>query len=97
MDADDRDVVVVSDTSVLMDLERGSLLEAAFRLPPFAFAVPDLLYERELKAKGGSGLRARPANCRVGRRWRGEGRGIPEASTGTVVAGLLRPGPRGAG
>ena len=56
MDADDRDVVVVSDTSVLIDLERGSLLEAAFRLP-FAFAVPDLLYERELKAKGGSRLR----------------------------------------
>ncbi len=56
MDADDRNVVVVSDTSVLIDLERGSLLEAAFRLR-FAFAVPDLLYERELKAKGGSRLR----------------------------------------
>ena len=56
MDADDRDVVVVSDTSVLIDLERGSLLEAAFRLP-FAFTVPDLLYERELKAKVDSGLR----------------------------------------
>ena len=51
-DADgDRDVVVVSDTSVLIDLERGGLLEAAFRLP-FAFAVPDLLYEKELKAHG---------------------------------------------
>ena len=57
MDADgDRDVVVVSDTSVLIDLERGCLLEAAFR-QPFAFAVPDLLYEQELKAREGSRLR----------------------------------------
>ena len=40
--------VLVSDTSVLIDLERGSLLEASFHLP-FRFAVPDLLYERELK------------------------------------------------
>ena len=37
---------LVSDTSILIDLERGSLL--CFRLP-FQFAVPDLLYERELK------------------------------------------------
>ena len=49
------DVVVVSDTSVLIDLERGSLLEAAFRLP-FAFAVPDLLYERELRGNRGDRL-----------------------------------------
>lgn len=47
--------VLVSDTSVLVDLERGSLLEASFRLP-FQFAVPDLLYERELKDHGGEGL-----------------------------------------
>ena len=40
--------VVVSDTFVLVDLERGSLLEASFRLS-HRFAVPDLLYERELK------------------------------------------------
>ena len=52
---DIHDVVVVSDTSVLIDLERGSLLEAAFRLP-FSFAVPDLLYEQELKAEGGARL-----------------------------------------
>ena len=51
----DRDVVVVSDTSVLIDLERGRLLKAAFHLP-FAFAVPDLLYEQELKAQHGSRL-----------------------------------------
>ena len=53
--------VLVSDTSVLVDLERGSLLDAAFRMP-FEFAVPDLLYERELKDHGGDGL------CRRGLR-----------------------------
>ena len=47
--------VLVSDTSVLIDLERGSLLEASFRLP-FRFSVPDLLYERELKDWGGEEL-----------------------------------------
>ena len=47
--------VLVSDTSVLVDLERGSLLEASFRLP-FRFSVPDLLYERELKNWGGEEL-----------------------------------------
>ena len=55
MGDDAREVVVVSDTSVLIDLERGKLLEAAFRLP-FAFAVPDLLYEQELKANDGARL-----------------------------------------
>ena len=44
--------VLVSDTSVLIDLDRGSLVEPTFRLP-FAFTVPDLLYERELKDHGG--------------------------------------------
>ena len=47
--------VLVSDTSILIDLERGSLLETCFRLP-FQFAVPDLLYERELKNHGGDNL-----------------------------------------
>lgn len=47
--------VLVADTSVLVDLERGSLLEASFRLP-FQLAVPDLLYERELKGYGGDEL-----------------------------------------
>ncbi len=45
--------VLVSDTSVLIDLEHGSLVEAAFRLP-FGFAVPDLLHERELRDYGGA-------------------------------------------
>ena len=47
--------VLVSDTSVLIDLERGSLLETGFRLP-FEFAVPDLLYQQELKEHGGDAL-----------------------------------------
>ena len=47
--------VLVSDTSVLIDLERGSFLEPVFRLP-FEFAVPDLLYERELRDHGGPAL-----------------------------------------
>ncbi len=51
-------MVVVSDTSVLIDLERGSLLTASFRLR-CGFAVPDLLYERELKPFGGADLRKR--------------------------------------
>ena len=47
--------ILVSDTSVLIDLKRGSLLEASFRLA-FRFVVPDLLYERELKDWGGEDL-----------------------------------------
>ena len=47
--------VLVSDTSVLIDLKRGSLLEASFCLA-FRFVVPDLLYERELKNWGGEDL-----------------------------------------
>lgn len=43
---------LVSDTSVLIDLERGSLLQATFQLPT-PLAVPDLLYERELRAYNG--------------------------------------------
>jgi hypothetical protein len=47
--------VLVSDTSVVVDLERGRLLERAFRLP-FDFAVPDLLYRRELAGPVGERL-----------------------------------------
>ena len=50
--------VLVSDTSVLIDLERGALLEASFLLP-LQLAVPDLLYERELKHHGGEELLGR--------------------------------------
>jgi predicted nucleic acid-binding protein len=48
-------IIVVSDTSVLIDLERGRLLDACFRLP-FEFVVPDLLYKRELAQYGGPAL-----------------------------------------
>jgi predicted nucleic acid-binding protein len=47
--------VLVSDTSVLIDLERGVLLETAFALS-FELAVPDLLYEQELKPHDGARL-----------------------------------------
>lgn len=47
--------LLVSDTSVLIDLERGSLLEAAFKLP-HRIIIPDLLYERELRHYGGDHL-----------------------------------------
>lgn len=47
--------VLVSDTSVLIDLERGSLLKPSFRLP-YRFTVPDLLYRQELNRWGGEEL-----------------------------------------
>jgi hypothetical protein len=50
--------ILVSDTSVLIDLERGGLLDSCFKLP-FEFAVPDLLYTRELAEFGGPALVAR--------------------------------------
>lgn len=50
--------ILVSDTSVLIDLERGQFLSACFQLP-HTFAVPDLLYQRELADYGGPELVAR--------------------------------------
>jgi hypothetical protein len=47
--------ILVSDTSVLIDLERGGFLDSCFKLP-FEFAVPDLLYARELADFGGPTL-----------------------------------------
>ena len=47
--------ILVSDTSVLIDLERAALLEEMFLLP-FEFAVPDLLYARELAGELGDRL-----------------------------------------
>jgi predicted nucleic acid-binding protein len=49
--------VLVSDTSVIIDLERGSLLQDVFQLP-FEFAVPDLLFRRELQGPLGAQLTA---------------------------------------
>ena len=47
--------VLVSDTSVIIDLERGELLETVFDLS-FDFAVPDLLFYRELAGPFGDRL-----------------------------------------
>ena len=47
--------LVVSDWSVLVDLERGTLGAAAFALP-IEFGVPDLVYRRELEPLGGGRL-----------------------------------------
>lgn len=50
-------VILVSDTSVLIDLERGGLLEAAFSCG-LTLIVPDLLYQRELETENGPYLRS---------------------------------------
>lgn len=47
--------VLVSDTSVLVDLERGDLFDLAFKLP-YEFVVPDLLFERGLRGHCGEDL-----------------------------------------
>lgn len=48
---------LVADTSVLIDLERGDLLQSAFRLP-YRLVVPDFLYQRELSEPSGEELLA---------------------------------------
>lgn len=47
--------ILVSDTSVLIDLERGQFLSACFQLP-LTYAVPDLLFKQELADYGGAEL-----------------------------------------
>ena len=47
--------VVISDTSVIIDLERGEILETAFT-GRYQLAVPDILFERELRPHGGDRL-----------------------------------------
>lgn len=64
-------LVLVSDTSVLVDLERGELIEATCKLP-HQFVVPDLLYRRELEAYEGA-------------RWRSSGLQIAELTEDEVV------------
>lgn len=49
--------ILVSDTSVLIDLERAHLSDEMFLLP-FDFAVPDVLFERELLGRSGERLTA---------------------------------------
>ncbi len=48
-------IVLVSDTSVLMDLERGGFLDSIFSLP-YEFAVPDVLYRQEMAGAWGTHL-----------------------------------------
>lgn len=50
-------IILVSDTSILIDLERGGLLESAFSCG-LTMIVPDLLYEKELEKENGPYLRS---------------------------------------
>ena len=50
-------ILLVSDTSVLIDLDRGGILEAIFRLP-YEVGVPDLMFEGELKEWTGPDLKS---------------------------------------
>lgn len=54
--------LLVSDTSVLIDLHRGAILQYIFELP-FDIGVPDVLFERELKKWDGPPLE--PLGLRV--------------------------------
>lgn len=47
--------VLVCDTSVLIDLARGGLLESIFSLP-YEFAVPDVLFRQEIAGAWGDRL-----------------------------------------
>jgi hypothetical protein len=47
--------LLVADTSIIIDLFRADIVEAAFRVP-FSLTVPDLLYERELAGYEGTHL-----------------------------------------
>jgi hypothetical protein len=48
-------MILVSDTSVLIDLERGRFLDVVFSLP-YEFAVPDVLYHQEMQGDWGAHL-----------------------------------------
>ena len=56
--------VLVSDTSVVIDLERAEIIEHIFALP-YRFVVPDALYEQELKDYGGERLIAKGLQVRI--------------------------------
>lgn len=49
-------IILVADTSVLVDLEHGGLLQVAFA-SGLMLVVPDLLYDYELEARNGRYLR----------------------------------------
>ncbi len=42
--------LLISDANILIDMDVGGLLEVMFRLD-FAFAVPDILFEEELRSR----------------------------------------------
>jgi hypothetical protein len=50
-------IILVSDTSILIDLDRGGLIETAFSCG-LTMVVPDLLYETELAQENGNYLKA---------------------------------------
>lgn len=50
-------IILVSDTSILIDLDRGGLLETTFGCG-FTMIVPDLLFERELESENGAYLKS---------------------------------------
>lgn len=56
--------VLISDTSVVIDLERAEILDYVFALP-YRFVVPDALYEQELKDYGGERLIAKGLQVRT--------------------------------
>ncbi len=56
--------VLVSDASVIIDLERAGVIEHVFALP-YRFIVPDALYEQELKDYGGARLVAKGLQVRT--------------------------------
>ena len=56
--------VFVSDTSVVIDLERAEIIEHVFALP-YRFIVPDALYEQELRDYGGERLIAKGLQVRT--------------------------------
>lgn len=77
--------VLVSDTSVLIDLERGDLLDAAFELS-VELAVPDILYRRELEGFGGEALLARGLRVEeLDEKGVGRAQGFRRARTGLSV------------
>ncbi|MGH2397009.1 MAG: hypothetical protein ACRDFW_08475 [bacterium] len=56
--------VLVSDTSVVIDLERAGIIEQVLALP-YGFIVPDALYEQELRDYGGERLIAKGLGART--------------------------------
>lgn len=72
--------VMVADTSVLIDLERGGLLDRCFSLP-YRFTVPDLLYRNELES--------RRDNPGFGESLRALGLGVEELDGGEVTNAIL--------